>query len=368
MAKNWYLVVLGSRLEELYSLESTTDVEEVDKINDTVEILESLIFDEGFSEVEANFGGIINYERDWLSSIEPYSSIYRLLANREYMKLSYKNVPLKKYSDKELLEIVGDFYGSVLDSELYRKFRAMYKKSNKYVYMGELGEMEDDGDAIFLPYFNEVFIRVKRHNTMTDLGSLTHEYGHGIQYLTNFSRQLYNEKFMFSEIVSSFFEILIKDYLKANREFKNAAVANDIFYYNRRNLRARRVLEMIRLFHKWSEIDVFEEKGAKKKMNRDIASSQIFIPRELQNIDDLLDANIPIYAPYIFAYVIAIEIFLIYSEDKKRGLELLKRIMEIELDLPNEVYYQKLMSMGFGKEESLEEYEKVLKMRCSINF
>ena len=367
MAKNWYMDVLGSRLEKLYSLRQTCNSEDIGKIEDTIEILESLIY--GVSDyVEAadgDFLGRVELERDRLSLIRPYIDIIEPLSRRKGIAGTSKNYGVRRLSEEELLEIVQSFLGSALDNESYKKLRKVFKKSSKYVHMSRIGEIDGDGDAIYLPYFDELFVRIKRFDTITDLGSLGHEFGHGLQDFTNFSRQLYNEKFMFGEIVSTFFEFLLKDYLKSIREFKTATIDNEILYYDRRILRTKQIITMNEMFDKWEGLKCSSVPAVKKAMNSDLRKCNL---EGIKNIDEVLDLRPSIYTPYVFGYMIAMEIFLVYTEDKNRGLDLLRRVMEIDLKLPNDVYYRKLMGLGFGRKESIVEYEKILAQKRSINF
>ncbi len=363
MAKNWYLEVLGSRLEKLYSLGSLDDSKTIKKVNDTITLLEILIYDDYYTEyLENGISDSVLHQKRRMGIYLPYFETIEKLAGREQLDVINRNYPIRKLSEQELKEITHDFFGSALDNELYKKFRKIYKKWDKHVFMDRLA-MDDFGEAFYLPYFDEVFIRIKRINSIVDLCSLGHEFGHGIQYLTNFSLELLNEKGVFVEIVSTFFEFLMSDYLKSVGEFRDAASAQEMYFHDRRVKKGNDIIKLNELLNSWSSLSG-SERAKKKKINSDICASF----EEARDFKELVKNDIICYAPYVLAYVIAARIFLVYSSNKIEGLRLLKRIMEIDLNLPNEVYYQKLLDMGLGQESAVDEYEKVLKMKCSINF
>ncbi|HBA37241.1 MAG TPA: hypothetical protein DCY94_00830 [Firmicutes bacterium] len=366
MAKNWYMDVLGSRLEKLYSLKPTCNPSEITKIEDTIEILESLIYGiEYAEEVHGDFLGRVELERDRLSIVKPYIELIKPLSKRDSVEEFPKNYGVRKYSEEELMDVVQDFLRSSLDDELYNRLRKIFKKKSKYVWMSRIGEMDGDGDTIYLPYFDEAFIRVKREDTITDLGSLAHEFGHGLQDFMNFDLQLHNEKRIFGEIVSTFFEFLLKDYLKSIREFKMATIDNERLYYNRRILRTKQIITMNEMFDKWENLKCSSVAALKKKMNSDLGGCDV---KGIKSIDEVLSSKPSLYPPYVVAYIIAMEMFLVYTEDKKRGLDLLRKVMEIDLELPNDVYQNKLTELGLGGSERIDEYEKILSMNRSVNF
>lgn len=369
MAKNWYMDVLGSRLEKLYSLKPTCNPEDISKINDTIELLEILVYgmDDYADAMQGDFLGRVELERDRLFLVKPYIDMIEPLSKRDGIAESKKNHGIRKYSEGELLEVIDGFLGTALDNDFYKKLRKIIKKSSKYVHMSRIGEMDGDGEAIYLPYFDELLIRIKRIDTINDLGSLAHEFGHGLQDFTNFNRQLYNEKCMFVEIVSIFFEFLLRDYLKSMREFKMATIDNERLYYNRRILRAKQVVTVNEMFDKWDSLNLkcSNVAAVRKQMNADLGKCGV---KGIESIDEVLDLRPSIYFPYVFGYMIAMEIFLVYTESKNRGLEMLRKVMEIDLELPNDVYYRKLLDLGLGRKESIDEYERILSMERSVNF
>jgi len=363
MAKNWYLDVLDSKLKKLYSLGNLEDSETIKKVNDTITLLEILIYGDGYTEyLETGISDGVLLQRRRMEEYLPYFGTIEKLASREQLDVINRNYPVRKLSDLEVKEITGEFFGRALDNELYKKFRKIYKKWDKYVFMNRLA-MDDFGEAFYLPYFDEVFIRVKKINPIVDLCSLGHEFGHGIQYLTNFSLKLLKEKGAFVEIVSTFFEFLMSDYLKSIGEFRDAACAQEMYFHDRRAKKCDEVIKLNELLNSWSTI-TGSEHVKMKKINGDIKATFLGV----SDFKELARKDIICYAPYVLAYVMATEIFLVYSSNKIEGLKLLKRIMELDLDLPTEVYYQKLLDMGLGQERSVSEYEKILKMKCSVNF
>ena len=47
---------------------------------------------------------------------------------------------------------------------------------------------------------------------------------------------------------------------------------------------------------------------------------------------------------------------MVYVRDKEKGLWLLERLMRIDLNIPKEEYYGKILSLGIKPNESLADY------------
>lgn len=366
MAKNWYEETFGPKLDKLYSLYNGASELEKDKIVETISIIQSLI---------ANVPNL----NDFLTKYRKEKEI--IYSNRsiidEFSGTFAKtctipkgvNINVPKMSEKEMLELTGDFFGRSLDDELYKKFRGIYKKKEKYVSFGGNGFGQTSGEALFLPYFNEAYLRIKKENPIIDLSDLAHEFGHGIQFLTNFDRSIFEENRAFSEIVSIFFQILSLDYYKGIKGLETAATYESKFLYNLRLLRAKQITLLYGMFPEWESLENLSKKNMCREINGDLKSfERLFTYDETYDIESIIDLSLSQNIQYVFGTLVAIEIFIVYTQDKIAGLTLLKKIMSLDLKLSSDKYLEALKSLLGGDFSYLDEYEKVLEMGKSANF
>lgn len=372
MVKNWYESIFESRLSELRKLKNNCRADLVPKIDDTISIIEALISNECEEQVcERDFFYKMDLEAYRFHMGRNYVEHFKYLRNKDNIYLPNRNVSTKKYTWDELLEMTRDFFGKSLDNELYKIFKSMYKRRDKLLYTSRLGRMDFLGEAIFLPFYLDVIIRINKEDTLKNLGTLAHEYGHGIQYLTNFDMNYLRGNLMFSEVVSSFFQILSMDYFKAIDELKEPFYRESITFYNKKIEDAKWASVLAELFNKWNNI-IFEktEKEARKIVARDLNFFRPFLEKgdTLMNIDKILEAEYSDEIQYIVSFLIALEIFVIYTEDKKRGLDILKSYMAIDLRLSAKEYFNEITKLGLVPNANLDEYDKIIKMKSSVNF
>ena len=63
---------------------------------------------------------------------------------------------------------------------------------------------------------------------------------------------------------------------------------------------------------------------------------------------------------YILAYSIATNLFMIYLRDPDYAFYLLKKLIEIDLNLSPETYLQEIIKLGIIPNEGLEEFDRHL--------
>lgn len=226
----------------------------------------------------------------------------------------------------------------------------MFKKRKSYLYTERLMDMSPEPTTFFLPYGKKVFMRFKRRGNVDDLLDLSHEYGHGIQFLTNFHPNTFGENKVFAEVVSMFFELLAAEYFKSFEKFR----------VNLENL-SLGVFEMLAgkadmVLFELDVLDIWKEKGYSTKQKIKAINDMV---KACYNFDflSLLDMDSTNDFIYIIGYLVGIELLMVYLEDKELGLYLLKQYMAIDLRLPKQEYYRRILNLGIKPNEHLSVYK-----------
>ena len=225
-----------------------------------------------------------------------------------------------KLSNKDVVELVDEFYKSTT-KEIYD----YYKKYDKNFIRFDPKKDVDDGSIYSFPILNKKYIEV---GTMGDkrkmLHTLSHECGHAVGDFINPERAT-NDDF-FDEIESIFFELI-------GDEFFGKELNNDIFKdYQRETMYGYYVTTKDTLSYKSVLTKVFAKINGKNK------------PLEL--VDDYLnedgndDIDIENSVKYIFSYIIALELYDIYRQDKELAIHLLKKLVATSQD---KTEYQKIV-------------------------
>ena len=174
--------------------------------------------------------------------------------------------------------------------------------------------------------------------------------GHGIHLLSNFSPNLYNNLIVYSEIVSMFFELICSDYYSKIKEFEKSAIVTqfetwDMITENAKSL----VLSIV-------DINEFQSEGDLIKNIDSFVNSA-----NQRELSDLLDCRPSEDFIYIIAQSIVNELYMVYLNDPDKAFYLLKRIMDINLNLPPQVYLSEINKLGINPNQNIDEYNMHLK-------
>lgn len=237
----------------------------------------------------------------------------------------YTNDRYEKLSKKDLLELVHDFFKNSTNEEFYEIFLRMIRNREITLYKNK----KDDFDAFtfYWPHIDKVItvIHCNNYGTGNDFAYvpiIAHEVGHGIDAIINFHIASQQENAIYSEIVSTFFE-LICNYYFYNTVYVEDAISYAYEFYN----------------------DIIQK--AK------LLSSYKAYENPIEN---------PItFFPYIVAFNIAVELFIIYLNDKDKAFYLLKKLIEIPKFIPHEEYFNRILDLGIKPNNSLDKFENVLK-------
>ena len=241
---------------------------------------------------------------------------------------SKKKMNLKK---EEMMELIREFYGSV-GGFLYPHFDKLFKERHNMIRFQK--EDLEYATTIIVPGLNKPYMTIEEPNAKNYrniLSMLVHELGHGISAQICPERYLRDDSFL-KEIETTFLEFISNDFFAKE-------LSDDAFYEDEveRIVGGHSTAEDILLSKR--AVDLRYELGnpSKEKILKiikdDILRSIIETKGDLSLDDDI---------KYLFSYIVAIELYEIYRQDKKEALNILK---EIILRKDNETELQNVLRL-----------------------
>jgi len=359
MTHNWYYQHFQQKLNELYRLRASANKEQLLKIYDSISIIHSVI-DEGQASL-ADLITLCDQKSEAYCEDEKFITLMIDLANEEIIKSKNRYYRIPHLQDEELINLVDKFFQDTVTPEMHSKILKVLKKGHNQIHFDRLMDSNLYGDTFYIPYYDEIHIRMKRHHKFSDIKILAHELGHAMQFLTNFNSNIYEENFAFCEVISTFFELLLCDYMKQFPKFKDAAENAELKWFNFCTQHCRLYLLENEMMLHWFEI-------RNQNPERHYALLQNLL-RELEvnydtilegNLDKLFSLELHTYTPYAIGYILAIELFFVYRKDKELGLLLLEEYMKMDLRTSKEKYYENILAFGITPNKNLENYKKLI--------
>ena len=353
MQYDWYKKELEAKLRELKRLVKTASGEQREVINETISTIEDNLV-KPCRLVNYTLEERLLYEYQNMIEFRPLWDLCESLADlsdNEILKLPYPKLDLK---NKEVLELTHDFFKNVTPSWIYDLFMKIFKQRTNLHFIN-YNKSLFYADTVFLKYYNTCYIQMARKYEFSDIPTLAHEFGHGIQFLSNYHANIFTNLKAFSEIVSSFFEFICGYYYAQDSTLGPKAIVNnyvtwDIACYDASSLvKEIQILKSIEVSSYETKLDLY------RNIKKFIALS------DKNNLRDLLDNKPSADFIYIFAYTIVTQLVMIYIKDPDYAFYLLKKLMEIDLRLTQEQYLDELLDIGLLPTESVEEYNHHVK-------
>ena len=219
--------------------------------------------------------------------------------------------PIKR---EEIFPFINDFYKS-LGKKVYNAYLEVNRKDSLYINYDE-DIYSEEGYNYFVPILNKRYMMIGTGGDTRDvLATLTHEMGHAIATVMN-PKRYYSDDF-FTEIESLFFEMVGLDY-----------------YYNQTDdsMYSLQLKEKVNNYF-WNSANVLAMKRTSDKTfanMKDILSAERICEKELLkegfDLDELI-IDVDDKIKYLVGYIVAVELFEIYKEDKDLSIDLLERII-----------------------------------------
>lgn len=360
----WAFNKFKEQYAELLYLSISSTGETLKKIDQTLDVMRGLFY--SFERSDLDIKTMLTKDAEMLKSIEEFRHLITPLSREIDFDFIEKNVFFPKINDEDYFSLIHDFFKEALDRELFKIFSEMFKKRNDLVHLYRLGGNGKEAASFFFPYYRQVHILLRRSGKIKDFSDLSHEYGHGLQYLMNYDPAYLLDDMYFAEIVSTFFELLNLEYMKKYEEFKRSAIKEQAGIFMEYCDASILLNEEAKLLDHYSHL--------RGRFGQKLADLEVLLEKDLDEIDfkeidveELLRRNLPCQFSYILSYLFAIELLELYRKDRDYALFVLKNVIDIDLALPNREYLKELLSLGLMPGSHLTEYESyVIKPKSSI--
>lgn len=281
---------------------------------------------------------------------QDFYSIYFLWDVFEEM---YENTsgPAKLYLDKinfsneELINLAINFF-KFLGEPFSRTIREFLNKPNCVNF--SLKNKDYAGLTIYLESINEVYINLRRDYSLYDYITIVHELTHAFTF-----KFQSNNKECYDEIETSFMELVAA--FSFFEQSKSEESFNFLEYllnrYRFLMIISHKIISLIKIEQNLKR-DFVDENELKK-----VAASKLYLN---ENKLEYVLENALFVKRYLTCRVFALELFMLYIQNKDVALDILKKIINLKY-VDNLQYYNNLIKLGLIPGQSLKDFISLIK-------
>lgn len=276
------------------------------------------------------------------------------LANIKIDNIENITLRKQKFTLKEITEILNEFFKKT-NNEIYNIFLKIYQSNKSSLRYIEANNYDYTGEIIYLEYFKKYYIMATKENTIEDILTFAHEFGHAIQYYLNYNTALYNKLNVYIEIVSTFFELICNEYLL--NYFIDEGTITSYTTLRSHLLSAKSINNELILLNAIKSDNI---KAVRKNI------SELIEILEKKEIDNLLMERPATDYIYVIAFNIATNLFMVYKSDPNYAFYLLNKIINIDLKISPEEYFNKLNKMDITSIDKTKQYSNLILKRTKL--
>lgn len=278
--------------------------------------------------------------------IENYRNSYKII------KFLYNNLDIDSYvptyssytmSNHDALEESTHFFKQY-DGIFVKALNSYYKDSNFHL---EFNDNVINSETYFLDKGKETYVLVKNYHNICKFTNLIHELQHCID---NYINSSFKNNYLIRETAALFMEMLASDYISKVTELHKDG------FERRRELHSIISVTVFNLYHKTQMLSI-----AQKNMEKSSDEISNLIREKLHisklGIEILTKTTLVEDYMYEVAYLIAIELYTIYSDDQEKAIYILKNIIMYGND---DNIFQLLNKYGIRICQNVMKYEKKL--------
>ena len=304
-------------------------------------------------ESVVSFKDMCREESDFLSyyrDLVPYvSSFAKKYSNDEFFE--FRELKEFKTDTDDVLKMTSEFYNT-LDKRFSKPFNRVFDKNKQWVKY-----VNGNGDCYTFPiyYTNVILMLLSRYNTIEDYKTALHEYGHCIDITYNQEQIEAINRIPFAEVVSIFMELINTPFLEEHFFSPKELLSYDINSFTKYLEVAIVANEKHNIANTFNSSKIFSNKQAIKYLKDKVHMEDFGIEQVLYDpISELF--------PYVISYQIAIELYLIYLQDKKEALNIVYTFMSLKgCTVKDYIDFFNKSGVEIGK--NTDQYVKILKNR-----
>lgn len=260
-----------------------------------------------------------------------------------------------QFNLKDIIDILHDFFKKATNKETYEIFQKIYNENKKSIRFINANNPDYTGELIYLEYFHKFYIMACKQNELEDIMTFAHEFGHAIQFFCNFNSSLYKELNIYIEIISIFFELICNEYFQ-NINKKESIITG----YNTLN---KHLNSSITLNSELTLLRAVQINSNEKITNLRKNIDELIDTLSKEDIESMMMLRPATNYIYVIAFNIATNLFMIYKKDTDYALYLAFKIINIDLNINKEEYYQILENLGITDINRTRDYNNLLLTR-----
>ena len=358
MRENCYYKELKIKLRQFESLRGKIDKEKETDLEDTIKTIKDALHPKRTPLIRS-VEDALKYEYSMLMDDEGLWDICNSLA--QYVNDDFPNLPNPRLviNNKDLLDLVHDFFKKATNPYFYNIFSELLKNNNE-PYFVTSNNPSFYADSLYLQYDRSFYTQIVRRNEFDDIATIAHEYGHGIQFLVNYNTNFYDNLQVFSELISTFFELLCTEYYAKDTQLGKYAIAAGYEFFDSSCENAFNLSKELQILKSIKN----NSNGSRRNINRNIS----FIVKygNKKNLREIVEIFPSRDFIYVIGYAFAIELYLIYDKDPDYALYLLRKVIEIDLNLPKNIYFKEIIKLGIVPTANIEQYEAHIKRELTL--
>ena len=258
---------------------------------------------------------------------------------------------------KEIMDYLHDFFKYGTNKKTWEIFQKIYNENKKSIRFINGDALDYTGEIIYLEFFKKFYIMGCRQNEFEDIMTFAHEFGHAIQFATNYKTSIYNELNIYIEIISIFFELICNEYFINNFKREYASLNyNLITLCLTLKPEKNKIIEII---NKVIQIKANETLTTLRKNIDELL--EVLTKEDISHIMTLRPARDYIY---VIAFNIATNLFMIYKNDPDYAFYLVYKIINLDLNMNKEEYFKQLQSLDITNIKNTKEYNELILSRC----
>lgn len=350
----WNIYTIIDKIEYLKrTLKRENDSQKIMALKKDIALLESYLeeINDSFDYETPKLLEIYNYYKELLAESSCCWSDITEFGNASFNDLDFRYIPEIKrinLSKKDILELTHDFYKS-LNPFFFGNFMKQFYRRFDHVRFVEPEGMEYDGFSICMVHRPEAYIEIVRQHTIEDVITTIHEYSHATSSAINPNHLSY-PKDLFVEFDSLFMELIANDFLKSVTKSSDLTIVKGEEFLKNVDM-ALEISDLISLFE--AEESLPNGYTSNKVLKKTAKEECALLPIE---VESLLRERECIGEDYVISYLLAIELYKLYKEDKDKALYLLKKFILLECNSV-EQYYSNIKRLGFIPNLSTREFQ-----------
>lgn len=279
------------------------------------EIAEEIRDYQVYYELATNLMCIVHERRDTFSVIE--ARLTKVMGKKNYIEV----ITGASVSHEQALNLTHDFYKG-FSSQLYPMFKKAFDQRYSSVQFSKTISKNVDATSTYFDVINKYYINALDSTNTSIVYSIIHEYGHILSQIINPKTILLDHDFMFDEVQSIFPEMIAK--YENIGGFDRIQSLFELYgdFLNYTNM-ANTLVHHIPIINIWLDY----QKQAKWKFYKDIKKDFGISKKDLEK--EFLAANIETDGVYTTSFLVAVELYHIYKQNREKALKLYNEILHI---------------------------------------